>query len=60
RATQTPFGGAQRIAKPDRHRHAIRARRQIEQGPVNVEKKPDLIRPQSDSVKRVHPTIAFL
>jgi hypothetical protein len=59
RAIEAPFGGGQRIEEAGWNLHSLRARRQIEEGPVNVQEKSDLLRPQIHRVQRVHSTVAF-
>jgi len=59
RAIEAPCGGGQRVAEAGWNLDSIGAWCQIEEGPVNVEKKTDLSRPQIHRVQRVHSTVAF-
>ena len=59
RTIEAPFGGGQSIHETGWNFDRLRPRRQIEEGPIDIEKKTDLLRPQIHRVQRVHSTVAF-
>ena len=59
RTIEAPFGSGQRIDEIGRNLDCLWARRQIEESPVDVEKKTDLLRPQIHRVRLIHLIVAF-
>jgi len=59
RTIEVPFGGGERIDETCRNLDRLGSRRQIEECPVDVEKKADRLRPQVHRVQLIHLTVAF-
>jgi hypothetical protein len=57
RTIEAPFGSGQSIDETGWNFDRIRPRRQIEEGPIDIKKKSDLLRPQIHRVQLIHSTV---
>jgi len=60
RTLETSLDGGERIREAARNRNSLGARREVEEGAVDIEEEPDLRWPQIRQVRLVHATVAFL